>query len=282
MPAPAISIIVPDCHESDSLAQCVDGFAAQTLARDRFELILEDGETDPCAMRNAAVRRARSPVVVFFSCRLRPFPQLLDVCLQFHSAHPPIHHASLLCYAADSIWRRLRPAPEKPGVQTWQAFDWDALTAKTAIFEKAQFNPAYGCMAGAELALRLSRRIDLTLCYEPVITAERVESMGLEEACEAHYLAAYHQYSLSRAYPGVVPYAPGEMVANNAELVALLAAARELGRRAAQPDFAGRRMLDALRCRLEEHARAAGWKAAHDGKPPDLSAILGSRKPAGV
>jgi len=279
MPAPAISVVVPDCDRSDSLTQCLDGFAAQTLARDRFELILEGGGRDAASMRNAAVRRARAPAIVVCSCRLRPLPELLARCLQFHAAHAAIHHASLLCYAADSTWRRLRSVPGKTGVQSWQAFDWDAFTAKTAIFESAQFDPAYGCMAGAELALRLSRRIDLTLHYEPAVTCERIGSMGLEEACEAHYLTAYYQYSLSRAYPGVVSYAPGEMVANSTEMAALLAVARELGRRAAQPDFAGHRMLEALCCRLEEHARAAGWNAARDGRSPNPGDILGPRKP---
>ncbi len=283
MPAPAISVIVPDWDGSGSAAQCLDGLAAQTLAADRSEVILEGGETGPSAARNAAIRRAHAPLVVFCSSRLRPLPGFLDSCLQLHAAHPARHHASLLCYTADSAYRRLRPVPKRAGVQSWQAFDWNAVTSKTAIFEDAQFDPVYGSMAGAELALRLARRIDLTLFYEPAVTCERVEAMGLEEACEAHYLAAYHRYSLARAYPGAVSYAPSEPLADASGPAALLAALRGMERRAAQPGFAGGQMLDAFRSRLEEHARAEGWKAAREGSPPDLSALLGPRrKPSGA
>jgi len=281
----------------EALEKCLEGFAAQTLAQDQFELILggprvpevdhpramqlvfiDTGATDVSIVRNLAIDRARSPLIILYSAELRPFPELLERCLEFHREHAAVRHACLLRFDADPRYRRLHapPPPNAAGIQSWQAFRSDAVTCKAELFRHGPFDPAYGCQAGPEFALRLSRRIDLTLFSDAVSTGERIETMSVRAACEAHYMAAYFEYRLSRAYPGAVVHAPADPVANAAQLAALVATIRGMERTSVEAESPRSRMLDALCARIEEHARAEGWAAAANAQTPSPPGSLGS------
>ena len=45
-----ISVIVPACNAEDTLGACLDALESQTVARDRYEIIVvDDGSTDNTA-----------------------------------------------------------------------------------------------------------------------------------------------------------------------------------------------------------------------------------------
>ncbi len=280
--APAISVIVPDCGGTETVEKCLERFAAQTVPADQFELIpggphlADTGAADIWMARNALALKARAPLLVLYSAALRPLPGLLEYCLDFHQRHPALHHAMLPGFAADSVYRRLHPAPlpSATGIQSWQAFQTEAVTCKAELFRHGQFDAAYGCLAGQEFALRLSRRMDLTLFHEGVITGERTEAISPRAACEAHYLAAYYEYLLACAYPGAVMHARAEVV-DQKQLAAMVSAIRGMERTAADAESPRHKMLTALYSRIEEHARAEGWAAAQNGQPPNPPGSLG-------
>ena len=61
-PPPVYSVIVPTYQRSASLARCLDAIGAQTIGRDRFEVIVvDDGSTD--SPRNVVARAASSIAV---------------------------------------------------------------------------------------------------------------------------------------------------------------------------------------------------------------------------
>ena len=96
---PEISVVVPTHNRAAGLARLVDGLEAQTLDRDRFEVIVVDDGSDPpqehpstalsisvirhesprgpSAARNAGWRAARAPLVAFIDDDCVPAPTWL-------------------------------------------------------------------------------------------------------------------------------------------------------------------------------------------------------------
>jgi GT2 family glycosyltransferase len=99
---PRYSVVVPTYQRAVSLARCLDALAAQTLGRDRFEVVVvDDGSTEPpravvsraarsldvrlieqqnagpAAARNSGARAARGEYVVFTDDDCRPDPDWL-------------------------------------------------------------------------------------------------------------------------------------------------------------------------------------------------------------
>ena len=299
--APSISVIVPDCRGMDVPGKCLEGFAAQTIPPDQFEVILagpqlaecreslraqfagrvqlaflDAADADLSVLRNEAVRQARAPLIALYSSELQPYPHLLRSCLSFHEEDTAVNHACLLVSDVDPGYARLHPTPvpSPAGRQSWQAFLSESFTCKTALFFHGQFHPAYGCMAGREFALRLSRRVDLTLFYEGQITGARAGALSLRAACEGHYLAAYYEYVLACAYPGSVAHVPSKAI-DDVTLAALLATIRGMKGTPTEPGSPRQKMLDSLCARVEEHARAEGWAVALTGEPPNPPGSLG-------
>jgi hypothetical protein len=300
LPAPAISVIVPDCEWIEGLRVGLEGFVAQTVPSDQFELILAgphlaDHEeslrsqfggrlqlvlgdadyADLATVRNAAIRKARAPLLVLYTAELQPLPELLEYCLNFHTARPALRDASLLGYAVGAMFQRIYSPPSTAGIQLWQAFRSEAITCKAAVFLHHQFRPAYRSMAGRELALRLSRSVDFRMFYEPVLTGTRIEDISLRAVCEAHYLAAFDDYLVACAYPGAASHSPSQRI-DAEQLTAMVAAVRGMESKVAEPGSPRFKMLSALYSRIEEHARAEGWAAAQNAQAPNPPGSLGT------
>lgn len=107
------SVIVPTYQRPAALERCLDALGAQTLGRDRFEVIVvDDGSTEPpraavaraaasfdvrlieqanagpAAARNSGARAARGDYVVFTDDDCRPDPEWLRAIDQAVAQHP--------------------------------------------------------------------------------------------------------------------------------------------------------------------------------------------------
>ena len=110
---PVYSVVVPTYQRGDALARCLDALGAQTLERDRFEVIVvDDGSTcppreavararasfdvrlieqanaGPASARNAGARAARGTYVVFTDDDCRPDPGWLRAIDATAARHP--------------------------------------------------------------------------------------------------------------------------------------------------------------------------------------------------
>ena len=111
---PRISVLIATYERPDLLAGCLESFAAQTLARADFEVVvIDDGSRDPrlpalvddlaerlqivglrvahagrSAAKNHGVMLARAPIVLFFDDDDRAAPDYLERHLAGHDAHP--------------------------------------------------------------------------------------------------------------------------------------------------------------------------------------------------
>lgn len=107
----ALSIIIPSYGDLPQLTRCVAALAVQTLALDRFEvLVVDDGSPEPvpakllhafprhrlirqenagpAAARNMALRHAQAPICVLLNADAVPSPELLDGHLRAHAQRP--------------------------------------------------------------------------------------------------------------------------------------------------------------------------------------------------
>lgn len=111
-PAPALSVVVPTYGRSEILSALLDALDAQTLAPDRFEVVVvDDGTVPPIAVdaaahrypitllrqanagpgaaRNLAFEHARAPLVLILNDDAVPAPDLLAGHLAAHAKAPP-------------------------------------------------------------------------------------------------------------------------------------------------------------------------------------------------
>ncbi len=112
--APAISVLISTYERPDLLRECLESFAAQTLASEQFEVVVVDdgsasgdldallaeftdrmqvtgvriGHAGRSAAKNVAVMLARAPIVLFFDDDDRAAPDYLERHLAAHAAKP--------------------------------------------------------------------------------------------------------------------------------------------------------------------------------------------------
>ncbi|HLS59327.1 MAG TPA: glycosyltransferase [Paracoccaceae bacterium] len=109
--APAASVIVPTFRDPEGLALCLACLSTQTLAGDRFEILIADNNPEPMpvppdlppnarvihepapgsyAARNAAAREARGRVLFFTDSDCRPAPDWIEAGLAALAASPGV------------------------------------------------------------------------------------------------------------------------------------------------------------------------------------------------
>jgi len=318
---PVISVVIPTFNRREELQLCLEGFAQQTVRQDLFEVIVvDDGSTEefaasavaaadlknlkyiraehggPGAARNIAISRARAQLLILYDDDLRPLPDLVAYCLDFHQLYPAEQDMGLLPFEpdpaiadsafADWAFGKLYPFPRKTGVGGWGYFWSGALTVKKSLFRHGLFDPAYQMVEDTELGLRLSRSVDLRVRFEPRLTGTLTRRVTFEQICRRQYTLGYYCHVLARQYQGLMtcsypPYQNPEsyVVSDRDRLAAMIASARGLesiehkhnGTSAPHAS----KLLDALWSTIELHARAEGWLAARDDQPPRPPGTLG-------
>jgi GT2 family glycosyltransferase len=122
MPEPAVSVVVPSRGRADRLPALLDALGRQTLARERFEVVVvhdyDEGAFDgydfvraireparpgdASHRRNAGWRAARAPLIAFTDDDCRPQPAWLAELLRVAEQHP-----------GAVVQGATRPAPEQ-------------------------------------------------------------------------------------------------------------------------------------------------------------------------
>jgi glycosyltransferase involved in cell wall biosynthesis len=301
---PRLSVVIPTFNRPRELSLCLEGFAQQTASREQFELIVvddgslrsmksvckpfEDGlqldllrleNSGPSVARNTAIERARGDFLLLYDDDLRPFPDVVERCIEFHQLHPEDSDISLLHFvpekefAADplTVWGfpLLYPFPAKDVVAEWRWFWSGSSSCKKSIFSLVKYSPEYRSLEDTELALRLSCRMDLRVHFEKRPAGVMTRRLTLKQILARSYSCGYHRYKMTRDYPGEVgslsvPYKPDPDLIDPERVAALLATAESIAK---EPMNAARfRMTSAIWTRLEVNARAEGWIAARNGQ----------------
>jgi GT2 family glycosyltransferase len=130
-----VSIVVPTCGRPELLERCLAALERQSLARDRYEVIvIEDRERrGPAWARNRGWRRARAPLVAFTDDDCVPAPDWLRCGLE-----PFSEGADVVC------GRIVMPLPEHP-----TDYERDAQRLERSEFVTAN------CLCRRELLERL-------------------------------------------------------------------------------------------------------------------------------
>jgi len=318
---PTISVLVPTYNRPHELALCLDGFAHQTVSKDEFEIVVvDDGSTEdlapalsgpqhdlnlrlirtshagPGAARNIALGRARADVLLLYDDDLRPTPDLIQYCLEFHREHRAEEDMALLRFGPDptiaespfEAWafQMLYPFPRDAGVHGWARFWTGTLTVKKSLFRFGQFDPAYQMLEDAELGLRLTRNADIRVHFEPRLMGNFTRHVTIQQICSRQYTVGYYTYVFAQQYRGAVdfnypPYNHPEkyVVRDPKKLEVLIASIHGLDRfgaaRGGSESVRSSKVIHALWSTAETHARAEGWMAARDGRRAEPPGSLG-------
>jgi glycosyltransferase involved in cell wall biosynthesis len=232
--AAELSIIIPTLNRPHELGLCLEGLAAQTAARDRFEVVIVDDGSDLdigavagefgrrlairferrehaglAAARNHGIRTARSPLLILYDDDIRPDAGLVDYCLAFHDAHPASGDCALLRFLPGpemrspfSRWafRRIYGFPEKTGWYGWETFWGGSVTCKRDLFASGSFNPDYLSAEDAEFAGR-SAGIPLRVYYDERPLGELTRTITIDQIRRREHLRGYFQYRLAQEHP---------------------------------------------------------------------------------
>jgi glycosyltransferase involved in cell wall biosynthesis len=303
---PLITVIIPTYNRSRELRLCLEGFANQTTPRERFEvMVVDDGSaadiSDVCrpfqdrvqlifirqenqgasVARNTAIVRARAPYLLLYDDDLRPFPDVIERCIAFHRDFPGEGDCALLRFCpqdefADEPLRRwafprLYPFPAREGVGNWRLFWSGSTTVKKSLFVKAPFNPKYRSLEDVELALRLSRAVDLRVHYDARPAGIMTRQLEPAQIFTRFYLAGYFRFHICRDYPGEtgsLKWADDperHVILDPSRLAALVASVRAL--QSGSLNDQRFRMISALWTRAHAHAEGEGWLDSCEGRP---------------
>ncbi len=297
-----ISAIVPTYNRPRELRRCLEGFAAQTAPRESFEVIVVDdgsGESmeslvaefsastnvvfrrivnsGPSAARNLAIDTAEAPLLLLYDDDLRPAPEMISYCLDFHAEHPAENETALLWFCPDesirndtlvqAVFPLMYPFPASPS--NW-GYCWSgSLTCKKSIFRFGRFSEEFRTLEDMELEIRLRRHIDLQVSFERRLMGLYTRAVTLTEFLNRSHRFGYYDYYLVQAHPDV--WVHEQPTYPDGDLSTLIATIKALLARQPAPGSPMFRTLQGLISRADAHARAGGWNAAHESSPHELS-----------
>lgn len=210
MSAPRVSVIIPTYNHAPLLAAALACLSAQTVPRDAFEVVVaDDGSTDEtpavlaaaagglalravrleanrgrAAARNAALRAARAPLVVFIDSDVLVPPAFLARHLALHqaAARPVVGRGPVVFVPRPEIPRRL------PLVRSSPAFldTANASVPRQAVFDAGLFDEAFRLYGWEDfdLGLRL-QALGLPKVFSPAAVAFHVQPPPTPETLAA-------------------------------------------------------------------------------------------------
>ena len=202
---PDVSVIVPVRNGASSLPPLLQALAAQTLARERFEVIVVDnGSRDATAViaraagvrvvdhpvpgrsraRNAGIAAARAGLMAFTDADCVPAPDWLEALLACRERAPLVAgHVETTTgtepNALERFERAWRFAQEHWVLQGWAATA-NLAVSRDALEAVGGFDPAYRHIAeDADLCLRAGRAgYPLAFCPRAVVTHRAETTLG--------------------------------------------------------------------------------------------------------
>ncbi len=329
---PEISVVIPTRDRPRELRACLEGYARQTVGRARFQVVVvDDGSARAlapvaarfarhlrldfvrqehrgvAAARNAALARARAPLVVLGEDDIVPGPDLLRYCLDFHAERPDERDAVLLRFGPDVGLRRNAllhhllvrglwfQFPPHAGVFGWPFFWGGALSCKRSLFAHGTFDPSLRRMEDTELGLRLAQVPGLRVHYADFELARHVRAPEIRATLRREYEVEYHRRVVversgapARALRGRGALAEPSAILGAADLAGLLASVDALEPLLAShdPRFVTGTDRDRLSMLLRlydtliAHAHASGWDDAGAARPC-LLPLPGPLRPSG-
>lgn len=315
--SPRISVLIPAYNRPEELRLCLEGFARQTASRKDFEVVVvDDGSTEdlasvaspfqqslnlrfvrrtnggPSAARNQGLKLCRAANILLYDDDLRPYPDLVEYCLDFHGRHRAEGDMALLNFQPDAsivdspfirwAFNRLYLFPRKEDVFDWKHFWSGTITCKKSVFRHGLFDPAYRMLEDAELGLRLSRHLDLRVHFQPRMTGTYTRRITLSQFYRRQYTIAYFSHFFASNYRGALdfaypPYNEPEkyMVGDPRQLGSLVSSARTL-ERSCPTKGDPPKLLQSLWLKAEIHVRANGWITAREGRPAEAPGTIGA------
>ncbi|HVY72271.1 MAG TPA: carbamoyltransferase C-terminal domain-containing protein, partial [Verrucomicrobiae bacterium] len=210
---PVISVVLPTYNRPEILARCLGGFAAQTLSKDEFEVVIVDDGSQPpvaetvnqfgqslrivyhyqenaglSAARNACIERASAAWLALHDDDDVPAPDYLARCVEFHRCHPE---------EADILLAQLAPAPELPKtpvmewafnpansvigfpnpsvVHDFSRFYGGTSSCKASLFTYCRYDSEYRFgFEDMEFAYRLNDKVRLRVHYLPEVISHLI------------------------------------------------------------------------------------------------------------
>ena len=232
-----LAVVIPTHARPDTLARVLDGLAAQTLDRHRFEVVVvhDEGEQSaaahpvaprfvaldggPSAKRNAGIETARAPVILFLDDDVLPEPGLVAAHLEAHARDPAPEAGALGNVRwADELPRTPLMDWLDEGVQfdygtivgdeaQWWHFYTANLSLKRALLHRAGGFDAKRFPFGHEdldLGYRLSK-LGLRLHYVPAARAEHLNAPTLAEWRRRVVRIARSEHAFVEAHPELAP-----------------------------------------------------------------------------
>jgi GT2 family glycosyltransferase len=167
-PAPRVSVVLATYNRLDLLTRLLGQLSSQTLAPDRFEVVVvDDGSTipvearidptsygyrltiltqanaGPATARHAAILRARGEIIVLLDDDMDVPPTFLESHLDYHAST-----------ARKAVFGRYRPDPEirsKPLFERYEARKWEDLSR---AFAKSGTTPKGACFVSGNASFR--------------------------------------------------------------------------------------------------------------------------------
>jgi len=241
-PAPTYSVVVPTFQRPDALERCLDALGAQTLERERFEVIvvddgsreppraivaraaaaldvrlLEQPNAGPATARNTGARAARGAYVVFTDDDCRPDPEWLRAIDTAAACHPG-------CAIGGRVVNALGDGLYSTASQLlidflYDYFNVDETGGRFFITSNLALPAcAFHDIGGFDVSFPLAAAEDRDLCDRwretgrPMIYCEQAvvhhaHALGLRSFCRQHFnygRGAFHLHR-ARARRGVTP-----------------------------------------------------------------------------
>lgn len=231
---PAYSVVVPTFERADALAHCLDALAAQTLERERFEVIvvddgsrqrphdvvaraaatldvrlLEQPNAGPASARNTGARAARGEYVVFTDDDCRPDPGWLRAIDAAATRHPG-------CAIGGRVVNALGDGLYSTASQLLIEFLYDYFNVDEAggrffitsnlAFPTCSFHAVGGFDVSFPLAAAEDRDIcdrwreaGLAMVYCEEAVVHHAHALGLSSFCRQHFNYGRGAFHLHRA-----------------------------------------------------------------------------------